>query len=149
MSILDKMTDILGGSSGGGAASQILSSLMNQPGGIGGILAKLESAGLGEIVGSWVGKGENMPVTGNQVQNALGGDLVTKLASSAGVSSGSAASMIARFLPMLVNNLTPEGKMPAGGIQGGQLMGALSSLFQLGGKNQADDSPFREGLPRA
>jgi uncharacterized protein YidB (DUF937 family) len=149
MSILDKMTDMLAGPSGGGAASQILSALANQPGGIGAILAKLESAGLGEIVRSWIGKGENMPVTGNQVQNALGGDLLSKLASSAGVSNGSAASMVARFLPILVNKLTPEGKMPAGGIQGGQLLGALSSLFQAGGKSDTGESPYREGLPRA
>jgi uncharacterized protein YidB (DUF937 family) len=150
MSILDKMTDMLAGSNGGGvAAAQILSSLTNQPGGVGAILAKLEGAGLGEVVRSWMGKGENMPVTGSQIQNALGGDLLSKLASSTGVSNGSAAAMIARFLPVLVNKLTPGGKIPAGGIQEGQLLKSLSSLFPLGGKSEAGESLHREGLPRA
>lgn len=149
MSILDKMTNMFsGGSGGGGAATQIISSLINQPGGLSGTLAKLNAAGLGTIVQSWISKGENMPITGNQVQNALGNDLIGKLASSAGVNPSSAATMIARFLPTLVNNLTPSGAMPASGLPSGQAMGALSSLFKLG-SDEAGESPYRDGLPRA
>jgi uncharacterized protein YidB (DUF937 family) len=149
MSILDKMTNMLGGNnSGGGAASQIISVLMSQPGGLSGILAKLSAAGLGNIVQSWISNGENMPITGNQVQTALGNDLIGKLANSAGVNSSSAATMIAKFLPTVVNQLTPEGTMPATGLQAGQVMGALSSLFKMG-SSQSDESPYREGLPRA
>jgi uncharacterized protein YidB (DUF937 family) len=147
MSILDKMTDMFSENAGGGAATQIISSLMNQPGGISGILAKLNGAGLGAIVESWVSKGENMPITGNQVQNALGSDLVGRLANSAGVNPTSAATMIAKFLPTIVNSLTPEGSMPAGGIQTNQVMGALSSLFKLG--SHPNGEAFRDGLPRA
>lgn len=148
MSMLDKMTNMFNGNNSGGAASQIISALMSQPGGLSGILAKLNAAGLGNIVQSWISKGENMPITGNQVQTALGTDLIGKLATSAGVNSSSAATMLAKFLPTLVNKLTPEGTMPATGLQAGQVMGALSSLFNVGSA-PPDESPYREGLPRA
>jgi uncharacterized protein YidB (DUF937 family) len=148
MSILDKMTNMFSENAGGGAAAQLISALMNQPGGLGGILAKFSQAGLGSVVQSWISRGENMPITGNQVQNALGSDLLGKLAGSAGVNSNSAATMIAKFLPTIVNNLTPDGAMPKGGINTNQVMGAISTLFQLGSSNQKDET-HREGLPRA
>ncbi len=148
MSILDKMSSMFSDHQAGGAATQIISALMSQPGGISGILAKFSQAGLGSIVESWISRGENMPITGNQVQNALGNDLLGQLAGSAGVNPNSAATMIAKFLPTLVNKLTPDGTMPATGLATHQVMGVLSNLFNLGSSDQ-DKESFREGLPRA
>ncbi|MEV6966475.1 YidB family protein [Hamadaea sp. NPDC051192] len=98
---------------------QLLTSLMGKMGGqqgqgtqLSGLLEQLSQGGLGDQTTSWVGTGQNAPVTGSQVAQALGTDNINSAAASAGVSPEVAAHDLAEVLPQLVNSATPDGQLP-------------------------------------
>ncbi len=100
-------------------------------GGLGGLVGKFEQAGLGGMVSSWIGNGENHPVSGDQITNVLGSDAIAGMAAKMGVSPGDAAGQLSSLLPGLINHLTPNGQAPAGGLgNSGDLMGMLGGLLQ-------------------
>lgn len=99
-------------------------------GGLGGLLEKFNQAGLGDVAKSWVGTGENAPVTGDQIGQVLGGDVLGDLASKLGMSHSDAAGSLAQMLPGIIDKLTPHGQAPAGGLgNSGDLMGMLGGLL--------------------
>ena len=100
-------------------------------GGLGGLMAKFQQAGLGDVVGSWVGSGQNQPVSGDQLTDVLGADAMAGLADKLGVSQGDAAGQLSNILPGLIDKLTPNGTAPEGGLgNAGDLMGMLGGLLQ-------------------
>ena len=120
MSLSDLAGQLLGG--GGqqpGCNPNVLSTLLNavnsHPGGVGGLLQAFQQQGLGGVVNSWVGTGANQAVSPEQVQSALGSDQVQEVASKLGVSPQDASSHIAQWLPAIIDHLTPNGQVPAGG----------------------------------
>lgn len=134
------------GASGGGFAS-LISMVANNPqlmqaisgmlsndgtqGGLGGLVAKFQQAGLGDVVRSWIGNGQNQPVSGEQLTNVLGTDTIVGLAEKLGMSQDDAASQLSNILPGLIDKLTPQGQAPAGGLgNAGDLMGMLGRLLQ-------------------
>ncbi|MEE9339227.1 MAG: OmpA family protein [Methylococcaceae bacterium] len=101
----------------GTKASGILSALLGlmfnkSSGGMSGFLDKLTSGGLGKIVTSWIGKGDSMTVNATQVEDALGGGVISSMASKLGLASGPVGMAIAHLLPKVVNALTPDGVIP-------------------------------------
>ena len=113
---------------------QVLTGMLSNDGGqggLGGIMAKFQQAGLGDAVGSWVGPGENQPVSGDQLTDVLGSDTMAGLAEKLGLSQGDAAGQLSSILPGLIDKLTPGGQAPAGGLgSAGDLMGMLGGLLQ-------------------
>ncbi len=114
---------ILGGLLGntaapGGTSStallQMAMTLVQQNGGVGGLVQKLQSGGLGEIVSSWVSTGANRAVTPAQLEQALGSTAVTQAAATAGVDPSQAMGGLAAMLPQLVDKLTPDGDVTPG-----------------------------------
>ena len=100
-------------------------------GGLGGLVGKFEQAGLGGMVSSWIGNGENHPVSGEQITNVLGSDAIAGVAAKMGVSPDDAAGQLSNLLPGLINHLTPNGQAPAGGLgNSADLMGMLGGLLQ-------------------
>jgi uncharacterized protein YidB (DUF937 family) len=84
------------------------------PGGLGPLQQILEQAGLGDQVRSWIGNGQNLPVSGEQITQALGGSgALSQLASTFGVNEGEIANQLAEGLPEAVNHLTPNGTLPS------------------------------------
>lgn len=85
-------------------------------GGLGALVGALTQGGLGNVASSWVGTGQNMPVSPDQLQSALGGGgaggILAQLAQQAGMSNGDAASGLSQILPGLVDKLTPDGQVP-------------------------------------
>jgi len=81
-------------------------------GGLSGLIDAFQKNGLGEIVNSWVGTGKNLPISPQQIQQGLGGDLLKQLATQAGLSSDAAGNQLASLLPGLIDKLTPDGKLP-------------------------------------
>lgn len=79
----------------------------------GGALDKIKNSGLSEHFKSWVGKGENKPVTADQVTQALGNEQIAKIADQTGTSQQQAAQNIADKLPGMVDKMTPEGDASA------------------------------------
>lgn len=119
---------------------KVVGTLMQQPGGLQGLLGKLQSGGLGDVVASWMGSGANQAVSGDQLQKALGGDLLGSLAQQFGGNTQAAAGGLAQVLPGLIDQLTPQGQLPADGGaqalqallggQGGDVMGMLGGLLK-------------------
>ena len=99
--------------------------LQNQEGGIGGLVQQFKDKGLGDIASSWVGKGENLPISGEQLQGVLGSDVVSGMAAKFGVSQ----DQIAQFLPQVVDQLTPNGEVDAGGFDASKALGMVQGLF--------------------
>ena len=102
-----------------------------QHGGLGGLLEKFNQAGLGDVAKSWVGKGENAPISGDQLGQVMGGDMMGEIAAKLGMSQGDAAGQLAQVLPGLIDKLTPRGQAPQGGLgSSGDLMGMLGGLLK-------------------
>ena len=101
---------------GGLAAGSLLSAamvLIQQQGGLSGLLDKFRQSGLGQHADSWVAGGPNLPVTGAQVHQALGSGALNDIAAKLGIPAGQAGSTMAQLLPELINQLTPNGQLPA------------------------------------
>ena len=100
-------------------------------GGLGGMVSKFEQAGMGDVIGSWIGKGENQPVSGGQLENALGSDTIASIASKLGINAQMLLPMLATMLPALIDQLTPHGKVPEQGLGNqGDLLSSLGGLLQ-------------------
>lgn len=97
------------------------------PDGLTGIVQGFSKAGLGDIVKSWVGTGQNLPISADQLKQGLGGGQLSRLAQSAGLSEGATANALAGLLPTVVDKLTPEGAVP----EAGQLQQLLASAKTL------------------
>ncbi|MGE0097488.1 MAG: YidB family protein [Hydrogenophaga sp.] len=121
----------------------LLGGLLASSGGLQGLLAKLQSGGLGDAVQSWIGTGANQPVSGEQLGGALGPDLMGMIASQLGGNPQQASGTLAELLPGLIDQLTPKGQLPSdnelGGLgallggnggNAGDLMGVLGGLMQ-------------------
>jgi uncharacterized protein YidB (DUF937 family) len=104
--------------------------LINQHGGIGGIVQQLQSGGLAGAVQSWVGTGANQPVTGEQITQALNGTAVTQFAQKIGMDPAQVGTILAQVLPQVIDHLTPTGQVGEHN-QLGEIAGALlhSKLF--------------------
>ena len=86
----------------------------NGQGGLSAILAKLQQAGLGDQVKSWLGNGSNLPITAEQLQQVLGSDTVRQLAARFNIPVDQLAQVLAQQLPRVVDHASPEGKLPPG-----------------------------------
>ena len=84
-------------------------------GGLGGLLDKLQNGGLGNVVNSWVGPGQNQPVSPNQLGPARGPDIIKTLAQRSGLSEEELTRQLSQVLPGLVDRLTPSGRLPTSG----------------------------------
>ena len=104
-------SSMLGGSSNP-LATGLLQIINNQPGGLPGLLQSFHEKGLGGLAASWVGTGQNLPISADQLQHVLGSDQVTQLAAKAGISPDTAGAALTQLLPGLVDRLTPNGQMP-------------------------------------
>ena len=94
----------------------IMQMLTTRTGGLGGLVKMFTDKGLGDIASSWVSKGPNLPINGDQVRSTLGDDLIRQIAAKAGIAPDSMASQIAALLPGLVDELTPDGVIPEEGV---------------------------------
>ena len=114
----------------------LVGSVLASSGGLQGLLAKLQSGGLGDAVQSWIGTGANQPVSGDQVGGALGPDLMGMIASQLGGSPQQASGTLAELLPGLIDQLTPKGQLPTDNDLGG--LGGLGGLLGGNGGNSGD-----------
>lgn len=102
------------GAGGAGGASGMLGlaqALISESGGLSGLLQKFQQAGFAEQVTSWLGSGQNLPISAEQVVAALGSGTLSKLASQFGVADDQVSGGLAKILPNLVDGLTPDGQV--------------------------------------
>lgn len=102
---------ILGGIVGAEMAT-VVNRLIEQHGGVAGIVNQLQSQGLGATVQSWVGTGANQAVSPEQLHQALGGDTVAQLAAKVGLSPQELVQRLSQALPAAIDHLTPDGVVP-------------------------------------
>jgi uncharacterized protein YidB (DUF937 family) len=134
MGLLDNLENQALGKVLGGTSNPLVSGLLqmiqNQPGGLQGLVQNFHDRGLGAVASSWVGTGQNQPISGDQIHQALGTDTVKALAAKAGISPDIAGGAIAQLLPGIIDKLTPNGQVP----DHNSVMGMLGGLLQNMGK---------------
>jgi uncharacterized protein YidB (DUF937 family) len=106
-----------GGSTGGlgdllGAMMGGQSSGAGGMGGLGSILEKFQQAGMGDQVKSWVGTGQNLPISPDAIGQVFGSDALAKIARQTGLSEQDASQGLSQLLPEVVDHLTPNGQLP-------------------------------------
>jgi uncharacterized protein YidB (DUF937 family) len=98
-----------------GAASSSSPAPSSSPdlqGGLGGLLNQFQQGGLGDIMKSWIGPGQNQPVSPNQLSSVLGPQIIQILAQKTGLSEQEITSHLSQILPNVVDKLTPNGRLP-------------------------------------
>lgn len=114
---------LMNGGLGGGGAAQAGA----PAGGLGGLLEQFQRSGLGDVMNSWVGTGQNLPISGDQLESVLGGDTIAQIARQMGMTQGDAAGQLSSLLPEVIDKLTPQGRVPEGGLGNiGDLLGMLA-----------------------
>ena len=104
----------LAGGSGGGTENILLQlglSMLQQNGGLEGVLGKFRQAGMGAQADSWVSTGPNMNISPDQLQEVLGSDTLSDIASKLGISEDQAGSAMSQVIPELIDQLTPQGQV--------------------------------------
>ncbi|MBN9361228.1 MULTISPECIES: YidB family protein [unclassified Devosia] len=94
-----------------GGVNAIFTQALSGMGGYDGILAKLNQAGLGNVVNSWVGTGKNLPISPEQIQAALGDQHLRQLAAQFGVPIDQISALLAQHLPNAVDQASPNGTL--------------------------------------
>ncbi|MEO6339637.1 MAG: YidB family protein [Caulobacteraceae bacterium] len=104
MGLFDELKGAVFQAAEGTAQSALASALENvAPGGVGGLLAKLQGGGLGEQVGSWLAAGHNLPVNADQIRAALGNEHLQQMAASMGLDTDQIADALAAHLPNIAS----------------------------------------------
>jgi uncharacterized protein YidB (DUF937 family) len=112
MSMIDELVKRAGSGDAAKVAEKV-GPILQQVGGVDGLVKKFEQAGLGDVAKSWVGTSSNQSVTPMQVKEALGNQQLEQVAAQANVSTDQAAEALSNVLPDAVDNLTPGGEIPA------------------------------------
>ena len=142
MGMLD---DLLGRQLGGLAESamrnpQVLSAIVSLlstkdasvggTGGLAGLVQAFQGKGMGDMMSSWVSTGPNPPATADQMASVLGPDILSQFAAKAGVPQGEAGGLLAGLLPTVIDQLTPQGRVPETNDLESALGGLLSGLMK-------------------
>lgn len=119
----DKMGDM-------GGVMDALSGLTDGNGlDLAGITDKLKEGGLGDQLSSWLGDGENAPVSADQITSALGADKISEMASRLGVDAGSAAEKLSQAMPSLLDKFSSGGNLLESVTGGNDPMDLVKNLF--------------------
>ena len=136
MGILDNVIGMLGNNTPGGASSSALVQQMvamvasnASAGGLGALVQSFDRAGLGHIVGSWIGTGQNLPISPDQLTQVLGQGKIAEIAGSLGMQTDQVAAQLSQLMPHLIDRVTPGGQIPANGIGHTDIVGALASIL--------------------
>ena len=129
--ISEALQAVTGGApaSNGSPLAQILASLLNnnQGGGLAGLVEQFTRSGLGPQIQSWISTGQNMPVLPDQLAQVFGQGRMQQMAEQAGMDPQQLGHQMAEVLPQVVDRLTPQGQLPAGGLE--EALGTLSKLM--------------------
>jgi uncharacterized protein YidB (DUF937 family) len=124
MGLLDGLLgQLMGGMTGGGQQSptgaqaqnpllQIALQMLQQNGGLSGVLSKMQQAGYGQQAQSWIGTGQNMPIDPGALSQIFGRGQLGQIAQQLGVSQEEAAGGLAETLPQVMDQMTPQGQIP-------------------------------------
>jgi uncharacterized protein YidB (DUF937 family) len=122
MGILDTLTNLLSSPAAKGIEGQLESAVIpvvlgevlgnGNQGGLSAIVAKLQQAGFGDQVKSWIGNGQNIPITADELQQVLGSEKVKELAARFNIPVDQLSKILAQQLPTAVDHASPNGSLP-------------------------------------
>lgn len=129
MGLFDSVADAVMGKLGGdqGNMALVAMEMFNQNGGLSGIIEKFKAGGLAEQAASWVGKGENLPISAEQISSVIGDGAIAEMAAKFGFTPETLSSKIAEYLPSVVDKLTPDGEVSG---DGGGLLGKVLGMLR-------------------
>lgn len=129
MGLFDSIAGAVLGKVGGeqGGMAQVAMEMFNQNGGLNGILDKFKEGGLGEAAASWVGKGENMSISADQISSVLGNGAIAEMAAKFGINPETLSAQIAEHLPTVIDKLTPDGEVPT---EAGNLLSTVLGMLK-------------------
>ncbi len=128
----DLLKMLIGMLSQGGAEAGSGAAAPGGLGGLGGLLEAFARNGLGHVADSWVGSGQNLPVSADQLSQVLGSERVGQMANQLGLNPGDLLGQLVHLLPQVVDKVTPQGQVPQGdlaaqlgGVDLGKMLGSL------------------------
>ncbi len=136
--MLNVVLGMLANSSGGGANTAAQSGnsggmgamgALGAMGGLGALVSAFQGAGMGKVIESWIGTGQNMPINGDQLQQVLGQGKIADIAQQLGMSNQDTAGQLSQALPQIIDMLTPQGQAPQGGLGD---IGSIIGMLQKG-----------------
>ena len=110
MSLFNQIASLLGGEK----INQFKTVLewVETQGGIEGLVKQFNSAGLSELIQSWISTGSNLPINAEQIVQVFSSPVINELAAKINMNTAEDSDMAAQYLPKLVDKLTPEGVIP-------------------------------------
>jgi len=116
--VLKSVTEKFLGGEGSNPLLEMVGNLLSGPqaGGLSGLIQTFNSKGLGNVISSWVGTGENLPISGQQIQEVLGREQIQQMAEKLGTSKEEVSGGLASLLPQIIDKLTPNGSVPESNI---------------------------------
>lgn len=125
------------GAAAGGMGGPAGAGALGGMGGLAGLVEQFARHGLGDVAKSWVGSGQNMPVSADQLGKVLGGDVLGQMSGQLGMNQGDLLGQLAQMLPQVVDKLTPQGQIPQGDVHamGGNDLGSLLGGLLAGGRS--------------
>ncbi|MDE1157999.1 MAG: YidB family protein [Neorhizobium sp.] len=115
MGLFDNLGSVIGDALSGKPVNlmSLAEDVFQNAGGLDGVLAQLNGSGLGKQVASWIGTGDNIPITADQIRAALSSDQVQSLAAKLGVDMSQVPELLAKHLPETVDQASPNGTLPS------------------------------------
>ena len=105
MGLLD---GLIGGAIGAEMVT-VVNGIIQQHGGLSGVVDQFQKQGLGDTIKSWIGTGQNLPISPDQIHKVLGSDMIAQLAAKLGTTPDALAAKLSTVMPSLVDNMTPGG----------------------------------------
>lgn len=117
MGIFDEVLAMAGGGAQQGQHAGALSAILEyvnspQVGGVAGLQKMFQQGGLGNVMSSWIGNGQNLPISADQLQSVLHSGALQQVAQKAGIDPTQLTGMMSSLLPGLVDKLSPNGQLP-------------------------------------
>ncbi len=111
--VLKGLANQQGQGQGGGGLGGILGQVLSNTnlGSLGGLLDQLQKSGLGPQVSSWLGNGANLPISVDQLRQALGDDNIRQISQSLGIPIDQLLNQFSQHLPAAVDKLSPNGTL--------------------------------------
>jgi uncharacterized protein YidB (DUF937 family) len=132
-SIAGQITGALSGQNAAGGTDWmgVIGNLINDPqtGGLQGLIQSFKDKGLGGVVSSWIGTGENLPISAEQLTSVLGQGRLQEMTQKVGLPVDGLTEKLTSLLPQLVHQLTPSGSVPEGDLLS-EGMGMLGGLLK-------------------
>lgn len=110
-SLLGSVASSVLGGEGQTKALQLIQALLQSQGGVQGLIEKFQQGGLEQIVKSWIGTGENQPISVSQILDVFGKDNIDNAAQEVGVEQQEAPNLLSEYLPKIVDTLSPNGEL--------------------------------------